>query len=59
MVFPTVFGGPIHVPADNFTAVQPEILDQVGRLAHAMLACLIAGAGGPAEPLESCGLDGR
>ena len=42
VIFPTVLGGPIHVPADRFEAVQPERLAAVGRLAHGLLGCLAA-----------------
>ena len=42
VIFPTVLGGPIHVPADRFEAVEPERLASVGRLAHGLLGCLIA-----------------
>ena len=41
VIFPTVRGGPIRTLADNFSAVQPERLDQVGRIGHALLACLM------------------
>ena len=42
VIFPTVLGGPVHVPADRFEAVEPERLASVGRLAHGLLGCLIA-----------------
>ena len=42
VIFPTVLGGPIHVPADRFEAVEPERLASVGRLAHGLLGCLAA-----------------
>ena len=42
VIFPTVLGGPIHVPADRFEAVEPERLASVGRLAHGLLGCLTA-----------------
>ena len=42
VIFPTVLGGPIHVPADRFDAVEPERLASVGRLAHGLLGCLAA-----------------
>ena len=42
VIFPTVLGGPIHVPTDRFEAVEPERLASVGRLAHGLLGCLIA-----------------
>ncbi len=42
VIFPTVLGGPVHVPADRFEAVEPERLASVGRLAHGLLGCLAA-----------------
>ena len=54
VIFPTVNGGPIHVPEDNFLAVQPERLDAVGRLAHGILGCLAASAAPGAATIEAC-----
>lgn len=44
VIFPTLLGGPIHTPADNFGAVQPERLAAIGELAHGILGCLAAEA---------------
>ena len=56
VLFPTIFGARIHVPEDNFDAVDPAILDSVGRLAHSMLQCLIVAAGGDLPSPAGCGL---
>ena len=40
VIFPTLLGGPIHVPGDNFDATQPDRLAAVGGLAHGLLGCL-------------------
>ena len=52
VLFPTLLGGPIHDPSDDFSAVEPQRLAVVGRIAHATLECLAA-AGDPvlAPPL--------
>ncbi len=57
VIFPTVFGASIHTPDDNFAAIRPEQLDDVGRLAHAILACLIARADGPLAPPAACEIE--
>ncbi len=44
VIFPTLPGGPIHVPEDQFEVVEPEALEAVGRLAHGLLGCLAASA---------------
>ena len=49
VIFPTLLGGPIHTPADNFGAAQPERLASVGELAHGILGCLAADAGAGAD----------
>ena len=54
VLFPTILGGPIHIPGDNFDAVQPEVLENVGRLAHALLACLLLRAGAELEAPAAC-----
>lgn len=54
VIFPTLVGSAIHVPGDNFGAISPESLAQVGRLAYAMLECLIQRAGGPLPAAAVC-----
>lgn len=56
VLFPTVFGARIHVPEDDFDAVEPAILDSVGRLSRDMLQCLIVAAGGDLARPPGCGL---
>ncbi|PZC49917.1 MAG: Zn-dependent amino- or carboxypeptidase, M28 family [Chloroflexi bacterium] len=50
VIFPTLDGGPIHDPSDNFSAVQPERVAAVGELAHALLGCLASSADAQAAP---------
>ncbi len=56
VLFPTIFGARIHVPEDDFAAVDPAILDSVGRLARDTLQCLIVAAGGDLASPPGCEL---
>ena len=56
VLFPTIFGARIHVPEDDFDAVDPAILDSVGRLSRDILQCLIVAAGGDLPRPPGCGL---
>ena len=56
VIFPSVTGAAIHVPADNFDAIDPVLFGGVGRVAHAMLRCLLAREGGAAPTTPSCPL---
>ena len=54
IIFPTRTGSVIHAPTDTFEAIQPDLLDETGRLAHALLRCLIVLAGGDLTPPAGC-----
>lgn len=56
VIFPSVTGATIHVPADNFDAIDPLLFNSVGQVAHAMLRCLIAREGGSTSAPTSCPL---
>ena len=59
VIFPTVVGAPIHIPSDNFGAIDSDVLEQTGRLAHATLACLVVLAGGALDPPPGCDVEAR
>ena len=52
VIFPSPLDGPIHVPEDQFDAVEPETVEAMGRLAHGLLGCLVAAA--DAALAEAC-----
>ena len=49
-----VVGGPIHLPSDNWANVSQGQIVEVGKLAHAALACLLERAGSQIEPPVRC-----
>ena len=49
-----VVGGPIHLPSDNWPNVSQGQIVEVGKLAHAALACLLERAGSQIEPPVRC-----
>ena len=54
VIFPTLLGGPIHDPTDNFAAVQPQRLAAVGELAHGIVGCLAADADPELAAIPAC-----
>ena len=54
ILFPTRTGSVIHDPSDTFEAINPLLLEETGRLAHALLRCLIVLAGGDLTPPAGC-----
>ena len=54
VIFPTVFGAEIHVPADNFANIDPALVERIGLLAHGILQCLIAQENGEALSGDTC-----
>ena len=55
VIFPTAVGAQLHTPADNLDNLDPQVLDDVGRLAHALLRCLIQrAAGAPVGATDVC-----
>jgi aminopeptidase YwaD len=56
VIFPTVTGAAIHVPADNFDAIDPVLFNGIGQVAHGVLRCLIARAGESVAAPAGCPL---
>ena len=52
-VFPP--GAVLHTPADNLSNVNWTVYNQVARLNHALLGCLLERIGSPVVPAATCG----
>ena len=46
--------GILHVPADTFDNLDPDLMARLGRLAHAALACTLQRVGAPVQPPLPC-----
>ena len=56
-VFPP--GAILHTPLDNLERVDYELFEDISRLNHGILACLLARAGSSIAPSVSCGSEQR
>lgn len=54
-IFPV--GGILHTPLDNLNNVDYQLFEDISRLKHGVLTCLLARAGSPINPSISCGLN--
>ncbi|MYE06944.1 MAG: M28 family peptidase [Chloroflexi bacterium] len=54
-VFPP--GAILHTPLDNLDNINHELFEDISRLNHGILACLLERAGSPISPTISCGAE--